>query len=1096
MEKKLFSPRETLKTRRPERFSDSVIEDIPVLDRSILEYHLDSLTSRSQETDFEHFARHLAQRELCPNLLPQTGPTGGGDSKVDAETYPVADALSLVWHVGVGREASEERWAFAFSAKKVWLSKVRSDIKKIASTNRGYSKAFFITNQYVRDKKRAEVEDELGKEHGLDVRILDRTWILDKVFSNKRELLAIEDLRIQTFIREHVRKGPLDLQREQDLEKVEARIQSASQRDNPGLQFVADCIEAATLARGLERPRTEVDGHFERAVRVAEKHGTGHQRLLCAYEKALTSFWWFEDYELFLRLYGEAETHAKGSRNAHDLELLTNLWIILHTHVTHGITSEVDADLKTRTETLTAELARLSKEENRPSSVLQARTLHLLIQLLECWPDDAEPIFGELQNVVCECEDLVGYPLEPLAGALVELGEAFSDSVGYEGLLAVIVDVTSSRKGDVAGARILLKRGAQQLTADRPYEAIRFIGRALRLLFKDESREDLVNALYLCGSAYERVGLLWAARGTLLAAASLAIDEFWTYSNINAQQAACLNRLKWLELKLGRVPHLLNWHEMDRTVTATLMDRGEGPEWLGYDEFDFDGVLGLLLLRTEVWQMELLSGLPDVLSGLGLNIANDALLFALGHGGEMPDEFAEGGKATLSAFYMAIRDQPANDELPEMPVLYEGQEVVLSSQCLGCQITVSCEKILPCVELAESILAGLESLLSTGMVDNIIAREPVLMIVVRRSDTTEKPFEFDVESLDGRPSLQIRCREFDPHSMSHDFQSEIKDELVYLLATILANVFVLSDDPERSIEKLFREDLALQRSINFTSSFAVVGNLLGNEPRDNISAWLRTDVRKYEPKRAVKWDATERAQNSAPTANENHSAPTYGKGDPPEGLLDLSAIKHTQMTTISLIRVALWDQAGWSGTAFSWPLDGSEMPIFALLFKDGEAAQEIFTQWIEELGESDDEELLRVSIIRGISRENPHAYRIVIGSNTAAVLAQKVNTYVRVINRIQTMEPSSDNNLSAFLDRFGLTGEYHLGYAVLTGESPQEFHVAESVIAKRELNIRQAWEIGPHDMEVVGILVGDDPIIPEDQENAPVLDLLRRLEGR
>ena len=185
-----FSPRSFLRARRPERFSDSVVEEKPVLDRSALEYHLDTLTSRSQENDFELFARHLAEREICPNLLPQTGPTGGGDSKVDSETYPVADDLAFVWHVGIGREASSERWAFAFSAKKDWRTKVQSDIDKIAKTGRGYRKAFFVTNQFVRDKTRGEVEDNLRKKHGLDVRILDRTWILDKVFGSQHEQLA------------------------------------------------------------------------------------------------------------------------------------------------------------------------------------------------------------------------------------------------------------------------------------------------------------------------------------------------------------------------------------------------------------------------------------------------------------------------------------------------------------------------------------------------------------------------------------------------------------------------------------------------------------------------------------------------------------------------------------------------------------------------------------------------------------------------------------------------------------------------------------------------------------------------------------------
>jgi hypothetical protein len=232
------------------------------LDRSLLEYHLDTLTSRSQELQFEQFARRLAEREVCPNLLPHTGPTGGGDSKVDSETYPVADALSLGWYVGVGREAASERWGFAFSAKKKWRAKVRSDIAKIASTGRGYAKAIFVTSQYVPDKTRALIEDDLRKVTSIDVRILDRTWILDRVFEHHHELLAVEELGITAPVRREVRRGPLDTQREQDLEDIERCIQTALQEGALGFQLVDDCLTAAILARELERLRVEVDGLF------------------------------------------------------------------------------------------------------------------------------------------------------------------------------------------------------------------------------------------------------------------------------------------------------------------------------------------------------------------------------------------------------------------------------------------------------------------------------------------------------------------------------------------------------------------------------------------------------------------------------------------------------------------------------------------------------------------------------------------------------------------------------------------------------------------------------------------------------------------
>ena len=69
LDSRIPSPREFLRNRRPENFSDSVRVEKPLLDRSQLEYHLATLTNRSQENDFEIFARGLAERVICPNLL-------------------------------------------------------------------------------------------------------------------------------------------------------------------------------------------------------------------------------------------------------------------------------------------------------------------------------------------------------------------------------------------------------------------------------------------------------------------------------------------------------------------------------------------------------------------------------------------------------------------------------------------------------------------------------------------------------------------------------------------------------------------------------------------------------------------------------------------------------------------------------------------------------------------------------------------------------------------------------------------------------------------------------------------------------------------
>lgn len=165
----------------PEQFSDSTITQVGQLNKDFFDYYLESLTSKGLEKDFEIFCRRIAEAEICPNLLPQTGPTGGGDSKVDSETYPVAESIASNWYHNIGNMAATERWAFAFSAKKDWRPKVLSDVEKIIEinnqSNRGYTKIFFISNQYVSDKKRAETEDNLRNKYQMDNRILDRTMV-------------------------------------------------------------------------------------------------------------------------------------------------------------------------------------------------------------------------------------------------------------------------------------------------------------------------------------------------------------------------------------------------------------------------------------------------------------------------------------------------------------------------------------------------------------------------------------------------------------------------------------------------------------------------------------------------------------------------------------------------------------------------------------------------------------------------------------------------------------------------------------------------------------------------------------------------------
>ncbi|MGF7144737.1 hypothetical protein HNQ56_003169 [Anaerotaenia torta] len=136
---------EFYKHNHPDQFSDSEIIRAAKLDKTFLDYYLNTLTSRGEEKKFEVFCRRIAEKEICPNLIPQTGPT-----------------------------AIQERWTFAFSAKQEWKSKLYSDIEKITEVNcqpgRGYTKIYFMSNQFISDRNRAKAEDDLRQKYNMDVR--------------------------------------------------------------------------------------------------------------------------------------------------------------------------------------------------------------------------------------------------------------------------------------------------------------------------------------------------------------------------------------------------------------------------------------------------------------------------------------------------------------------------------------------------------------------------------------------------------------------------------------------------------------------------------------------------------------------------------------------------------------------------------------------------------------------------------------------------------------------------------------------------------------------------------------------------------------
>ena len=344
---------------------------------------METLTSRSEEATFERFARKLAEAEICPNLRPITGPTGGGDGKVDTETYPVGEEVALRWYYGE-QAAASERWAFAFSAKKVWAPKVRRDVKSIVDTDRDYKRIIFITNQNARAKDRSRIEDELTKKYGIPVTIHDRNWILDKVFGNNRVALAVRTLAMSSDLERQINViGSQDYDRIAELSKLDTEIADTSRYHGTPHALAEDCLEGALLARGLGRNRAEVDGRFMQARRAAIGADNKILEFRVVYKWAWTVYFWFDDFSDFADLYGNAATLIEGTENAELLSDLTTLWSLLRKSVTVGGVSPEAAKLTDRGASLRAALSAAASDETRPNNALQAQSSGLFVEMLD-----------------------------------------------------------------------------------------------------------------------------------------------------------------------------------------------------------------------------------------------------------------------------------------------------------------------------------------------------------------------------------------------------------------------------------------------------------------------------------------------------------------------------------------------------------------------------------------------------------------------------------------------------------------------------------------------------------------------------------------
>ena len=1029
---------------RSNLFSDTEVVYETKLTPELFDLKLQQLSQDKKQSEFENFVLALAVRLVTPNIKPQTGPDGGGDGKVDGETYPVDKAISGKWWVSEGSTVGH-KWAIAISVQKNWKSKIEGDVKKVVETGRGYTKVIFFSSQKIKSSKRQEVEDELSKQYGVAVSIFDGKWCSFAVFEQGCYDVATEKLNFsEEYRRKTVKEGSNDKRRKEELEKLENDLLSR-QVESLDTDYVDDLLRSCLLSRGLERPRMETEGRFNRAQREAEAHGSSVQRFNITYHHAWTSFFWFHDVNAMYADYLKLKEYANMHTTVHTIELTTNILTNLENAAGVGL---FDSE-RFRKEVQDLKTIKERKDLSQASRLFLELFFseHRLLQMIHCAQDPT----SELKKLAELIKASANYPdicFDAQITIVEIIGRMIDDNEEYEKLIDDISEISSQRKSEVEGAIIHFNR-AQTLIDKQQYKpVVKHLGHCVHAFLKESYETELVKTYGYMGIALYNLELPYSAKAYLVKAASILVKEFFTKGTISHLLITVLWKLCEIELMTGRLVMYLNWREL-LFVIAHNGQEIESKEFVEKDVL-FDGGWACHFATADLTR-KTISFLPDIFARCDMPISDNYLKYALGYQESVDKKFVN---LITDDWGKLLKQQPIHKQfLNSLNIAEEGQNTI-STLVKGCRFTVRYENSIKSQLVSETFLATVETLLATfDTLELVVMSQEIQVEIVptdgqseleRGENGTKYIFRVNYDTLDGE--TYWRCFAFFmAHFMSLNTMSneEVKD--------------LIAQRHEK--EKIMDRIIALLELNN------AVYNVLGDKFKYSICQWKNANDKTYVCK-----------------------ADTKG-----ETLTDQNP--HTEQQGVQTFSISStmewWEKAGWTGVYFIYDTWLATPPIIGLAFKNLEAGKRIIHEWKEKITKG--EPSVELYLIKGIDKQHPSWYRACVAPEIpfSHIIERQ---YIAVMCQKRTMTPNDTSNLDYFERVYSRFGNCQLVAVAIDDQMHINMDIDFSeAIEPKKVIITDAWKVsaGP-----IGNALewDDDPIIPKSESTtAPVIELMKNL---
>lgn len=379
---------------------------------------------------------------------------------------------------------------------------------------------------------------------------------------------------------------------------------------------------------------------------------------------------------------------------------------------------------------------------------------------------------------------------------------------------------------------------------------------------------------------------------------------------------------------------------------------------------------------------------------------------------------------------------------------------------------------------AEFLIALLENTFATIHTHHTYMRGDIF-IQLKEKNTGK----FDINySFDGIDTYTLMLDSFDLYDMSIENHKLITDTLFKLLTNILAVSFIY-EDYEKTFKEIFEDDKSFERSLNHTNSLYNINKIFGQE--EDI------DTSNYNISRDKEWYTNIKKGN----VEQETIDPFAHKKDVIYGVPEnnpFENISHRNIYSSGMIKCNHWDIAKWKGVAYLGDTINKNFIKVGFLFENEEGAKKVFQDLIDNATKEDIDGKIVISFIKGINKEKIYDYRVMITGKVRIPKDISENIIINNATRFHQMNCSNDKNIGILEDIINNGKSPKISILpMIIGNNKEIVPLLDYEIKLKEVNIKNAYEVGKGDLEAAAILKDDKPIIPPNLKDVPINELLK-----